>query len=71
MNFEWDEEKRASNIHKHGVDFLTAASIFESETLERIDDREDYGEERMIALGHAGGVVYRVVYTLRGESEQG
>jgi uncharacterized DUF497 family protein len=36
--------------------------------LERIDDREDHGEERMIALGHVGGVVHRVVYTLRGET---
>jgi uncharacterized protein len=67
MQFEWDEEKRAANIRKHKVDFLTATLIFENETVERIDDREDYGEERVIALGRVEGAVYRVVYTLRGE----
>ncbi|HEY8064725.1 MAG TPA: BrnT family toxin [Methylosinus sp.] len=30
-----------------------------------MDDREDYGEERWIAIGHADGVVYRAVYTMR------
>jgi uncharacterized DUF497 family protein len=35
--------------------------------LERIDDRVDYGETRWIALGWAGGEVYRVIYTWREE----
>jgi len=65
MEFEWDEAKREANLRKHGVDFLRAALIFENAILEQIDDREDYGEERMIALGEAEGVVYRVTYTTR------
>jgi uncharacterized DUF497 family protein len=36
--------------------------------LERIDNREDYVEERMIAPGRVRGTVYRVVYTLRCEA---
>lgn len=35
--------------------------------LEKVDDREDYGELRFIALGRAEAEVYRVVYTWRGE----
>ncbi|MGQ0483837.1 MAG: BrnT family toxin [Hyphomicrobiales bacterium] len=65
MDFDWDEEKRAANIAKHGVDFLRASLIFDGPVMEVIDDRENYGEERMVALGMAVGTVYRVVYTTR------
>lgn len=50
LEFEWDEDKAAQNLAKHGVSFLTAAAIFANEILERIDDREDYGEARFVAL---------------------
>jgi uncharacterized DUF497 family protein len=65
LEFEWDEAKARSNLEKHGVSFLTAATIFSNERLERIDDREDYGELRWIALGRVGIEVYRVVFTWR------
>ena len=65
--FEWDERKAASNLAKHGVSFLTAAATFDNEIVERIDDRKDYGEVRMIALGRVDADVFRVVYTRRGE----
>ena len=51
----------------HGVSFLTAAEIFAGEIIERIDDREDYGKLRFIALGRVDADIYRVVYTWRGE----
>ena len=51
LEFEWDEDKAAANLAKHRVSFLTAAEVFANEILERIDDREDYGEIRWIALG--------------------
>jgi uncharacterized protein len=65
LEFEWDEAKAQLNTEKHGVSFFTAAAIFRNERLERIDDREDYGEERWIALGRVEMEVYRVVYTWR------
>jgi hypothetical protein len=68
LEFEWDEVKAASNLKKHGVSFLTAAAIFSHERLERVDDREDYGEVRWIALGQVDIEVYRVVYTWRAEN---
>jgi len=67
LEFEWDDEKARANLAKHRVSFLTAAEIFASEILERIDDREDYGELRFIALGRADTEIYRVVFTWRGE----
>jgi uncharacterized protein len=68
LEFEWDETKDETNLKKHGVSFLTAAAIFSNERLERIDDREDYGELRWIALGRVGIEVYRVVFTWRSEN---
>ena len=68
LEFEWDEKKSSANLDKHGVSFLTAAEIFGNEIMERIDDREDYGEIRFIALGRVDTEVYRVVYTWRGEN---
>jgi uncharacterized DUF497 family protein len=68
LQFEWDEAKAAANLLKHGVSFLTAVAIFDNEVLERIDDREDYGEVRFIGLGRVELEVYRVVYTWRAEN---
>jgi uncharacterized DUF497 family protein len=67
LYFEWDEEKAAENLTKHGVSFLTAAAIFNYERVERVDDRENYGELRIVALGRVDMTVYRVVYTPCGE----
>ena len=29
LEFEWDEEKRLSNIAKHGIDFLRVRELFD------------------------------------------
>jgi len=68
LEFEWDEKKSSANLDKHGVSFLTAAEIFGNEIMERIDDREDYGEIRFIALGRVDADVFRVAFTWRSES---
>ena len=68
LEFEWDEEKARTNLAKHRVSFLTACEIFASEIMERIDDREDYGEIRFIALGRVDTEVYRVVFSWRDEN---
>lgn len=28
-NLEWDDNKRASNFKKHGIDFLEASKVFD------------------------------------------
>jgi len=68
IEFEWDLAKARINLKKHMVWFLTALTIFLNERLERIDNREDYGEMRWIALGRVDGEVYRVIYTWRNEN---
>jgi hypothetical protein len=68
LEFEWDEAKAIINLEKHRVSFLNASAIFLNARLERIDDRQEYGEVRWIALGRVDGEIYRVVFTWRGES---
>jgi uncharacterized protein len=68
LGFEWDEEKNAANIIKHGVDFLDAALIFENPTIEDVDESADYGEIRTIAIGLSQETVLRVIFTWRGEN---
>ena len=65
MDVEWHEDKREYNLEKHGIDFVRAARIFDNPILERRDDREDYGEERFIAIGHWNEQFLVVVYTWR------
>jgi uncharacterized protein len=55
--YEWDEAKNRENIAKHGIDFADAGRIFDRRLLVRLDDREDYEEERWVALGELDGVI--------------
>jgi uncharacterized DUF497 family protein len=65
-SLEWDESKAAENYTKHGVDFEAACQVFRDPfAIERLDDREDYGEDRVLLIGMTDGVVLTVVYTER------
>ncbi len=61
--FEWDEDKRLSNIRKHGIDFLDVEIIFEQDTVIFEDNRFNYHEQRWCALGLLIERVVVVVYT--------
>ncbi|NWG25450.1 MAG: BrnT family toxin, partial [Pseudorhodoplanes sp.] len=63
MRFAWDLRKSAENLRVRGFDFDFATLIFEGPTLERQDQRRDYGETRVIAIGLAQGLALTVVYT--------
>lgn len=69
MEFEWDSVKANANYRLHGVTFELAQTVFrDAFAVERLDDREDYGEGRFIIIGMATGqVILLVVYTPRGE----
>ena len=65
MRFSWDARKSSRNLRERGFDLEFATQIFDHPTLERIDDRRDYGEQRIVALGDAQGILLTVVYTDR------
>ncbi len=65
VRFEWDPEKNTANLRKHGIDFATAIRVFQDCVLERMDDRYDYGEIRIAAIGRVDGIEVTVYYTER------
>lgn len=66
--FEWDDAKAASNRRRHGVGFAQAVLAFRDPfAIEWIDDRVDYGEERVNLIGRCGGMIVHVTWTRRGE----
>ena len=65
MELEWDEEKRESNLAKHGLDLTVSLELFADYFMERLDTRHDYGEDRWVALGIIRGTVVVLVYTER------
>jgi uncharacterized DUF497 family protein len=63
MKFEWDERKNQSNFIKHGFDFADAYRIFNLPMVVELDERENYGEVRFVAIGLLDGRVVVIVYT--------
>ncbi len=67
MRYSWDEDKNQSNIRRRRIAFEDAVRIFEGATVERVDDRFDYGEVRVYAIGLVNGLEITVIYTDRGD----
>ena len=70
MRFTWDPAKNAANVRGHGIAFQDAARIFDGPTVERTDDRYDYGEVRVYAIGLVNGIEITVIYTDRERDER-
>jgi len=67
VDFEWDEDKAATNLQKHGVDFADAVGVFDDPLAFSMPD-DDPGEDRFIGLGtDTLGRLLVVIYTFRGE----
>ncbi len=68
MEFDWDPAKNDANLNEHGISFDEARHIFDGPVLTRVDDRQDYGENRHISLGALSpDAVLVVVHTVRGD----
>jgi uncharacterized protein len=68
LEFEWDAAKAKGNWRVHGVSFELAKTVFKDPfAIELVDDREDYGEERLILIGMAEGIRLFVAFTEREE----
>ena len=67
-NFEWDNDKAASNLVKHGVSFETARKAFyDYFAVDIPDKRFDCGEDRYNLLGMVGGHLLVASYTMRND----
>jgi len=70
MRYTWRPEKHRRNLKDHGIAFEDAVQIFEGPTVEQDDDRFDYGELRVYAIGLVNGVEMTVIYTDIDEDER-
>ena len=65
MVFTWDARKNREDVARHGIAFEDALHIFERPTLEKADDRFDYGENRVYAVCVVNGIEVTVIYVDR------
>lgn len=65
MKYEWDEAKNRSNFAKHGLNFEDAAQVFSGPCVTFVDDRFDYGEDRLVTLGLLAGRLVVIAHAPR------
>jgi uncharacterized protein len=56
MVFDWDEDKAASNLRKHGVAFELAQQVWDDPAHVIVFDRYEENEERWHAIGLVRGI---------------
>ena len=67
MTYQWDKNKAAINLRKHGIDFADAVAVFSDDLAISTSD-ERFEEERFISIGlDALNRLLVVIYTWRGE----
>ena len=64
QGFQWNEEKADANWQDHVSPLVKPFGGFETRwRSEHLDDREDYGQERIHIIAMCDGVVLNVTYT--------
>ncbi len=72
MRFEWDVGKNRINRRKHGgLDFETAARVFNDSKIILVEDRIVEGEQRWHAIGAVSEALLLVVHSYREDKEHG
>jgi uncharacterized DUF497 family protein len=66
LQIDFDPNKDQLNQAKHGLSLALAAELDWDDALVWIDDREDYGEMRMVALAPKTGILYFLAFVDRG-----
>ena len=65
MMFTFDPPKRDKTLAERGLDFADAPEVFAGVTVDIPDERVDYGETRIITVGHLRGRIVVIVWTPR------
>ncbi len=68
LDFDWDEDKAAANVRKHGISFEEAKTVFGDPFSVTIDDpAHSANEYRFVDIGTSGsGMILAVAYAERG-----
>ena len=64
MEFEYDPAKSASNMRKHGIDFVDAQLLWDDPDLLEIPARPE-DEPRYLVIGRISGVAWSGIITYR------
>jgi uncharacterized DUF497 family protein len=70
MRYTWNKDKNLNNIKLHKIAFEDAKRVFEGATVEQVDNRFDYGETRIYAIGLVENLEITVIYTDRDDDER-
>jgi uncharacterized protein len=65
MDIEFDPAKRDATLKHRGLDFLDVPRVPAGRTYTLVDDRLDYGEERLITYGYLGDRAVVIVHVQR------
>lgn len=68
MRITFDPAKRERTLEERDLDFASADEVFAGATFDRVDDRKDYGEERIITIGRMADRMVVVVWTQRDDA---
>lgn len=65
-SYEWNEDKRETNLKKHGIDFVDALKVLEGQKLTLRSERND--EARFLSVGRLDGRFVVVIYVIRNDA---
>lgn len=65
MRYDFDPDKDATILSKHGLSLAAAAGLSWDAALAWVDNRADYGEVRMVALAPIGDILFFLAFVDR------
>ena len=69
MAVGFDPNKQRKTLKSRNLDFNDFHKLFDGPHGTKIDEREDYGEDRYVVTGFIGDKVVVAVYTIRGDTD--
>jgi uncharacterized protein len=66
VRITFDPAKREWTLKERGLDFADAAKVFAGQHFDRLNDRPEHGEIRMVTAGYLGERIVVIVWTPRG-----
>jgi uncharacterized protein len=71
MSIEFDPNKNAENIARHGVSLTEGDGVLDDPLCLTVEDVSSEGEQRWVTIGaNVFGTLYVVVWTRRGDNER-
>jgi uncharacterized DUF497 family protein len=66
IDFEWDDNKRRTNLIKHGIDFDDVKEVFDDPAAYTLLSPRSVSERRYLTVGMLKGELVAIIFTRRG-----